>query len=680
MPEQQPAQEHIAVSVIVPVHNARRHLARCVDSIMSQTLKDIEIILVDDGSTDTSGKMCDEYAARDGRIRVIHQKNAGMGAACNAGLNAATGEYVAFAEADDWMDPRMYEVLYGIGVAQQTDVVKSLFYEHRDGQQSLCNPFHWEKRAVNSVIRDNDKFLAIRFLIMDVSFWSAIYRREFLAAKHIKFNLSKGASGQDYGFVFLVYVHLASMYIYQASYYHHDCEAKGRASSHGYRYSMNVLQREGKYVFDVIRRRRVGLNYVQVNAVALFLKAWRHLREDCRSAFQKTMYVNAVSALLNRYYDAYGESILLGNTFLQNKRLFAEFINHPFRLAFRSRAAQLFQAKMSLPETHIYACGVPLVYIRNSRDFCTFRILGIPIREMRTERSEYDYKTLRTYRYLGLPLVKQEEDFENVRNYCLNIMTSSAKALPTKDDVIFYSGMANAVADLHRQVFPPYKGVHRGQSLAIFGSGPSIRFAPPAESCRTIACNRSIRIFKDSDPTYFFGIDYGLGDIIEGVLKRKCDIFLGRHTYKFHRDILDPSRMHASGDNVREFYISGHWGDYIRADIEYFALADFGSVVHAALNFALYTEPDVIYLVGCDTTNAGYADKNYVPGTSYDLDRFIEGYRQFKLFRRIHYPETRIVSVNPVGLRGMFEDMYTWDFAVQDQDLDESRVRIIDKM
>lgn len=101
------------ISVIVPVYNAEKYLDRCVESIVAQTYKNLEIILVDDGSTDNSPAICDAWAKKDSRIRVIHKKNGGVSSARNAGLDACTGDYIGFADADDWMEPDMYEVLIG---------------------------------------------------------------------------------------------------------------------------------------------------------------------------------------------------------------------------------------------------------------------------------------------------------------------------------------------------------------------------------------------------------------------------------------------------------------------------------------------------------------------------------------------------------------------------------------
>ena len=99
------------ISIILPIYKVENYLAKCIESLLEQTYKNIEIILVDDGSPDSCGKICDEYAAKDSRIKVIHQQNSGVAAARNAGLQEASGEYIGFVDPDDWVEPQMYERL-----------------------------------------------------------------------------------------------------------------------------------------------------------------------------------------------------------------------------------------------------------------------------------------------------------------------------------------------------------------------------------------------------------------------------------------------------------------------------------------------------------------------------------------------------------------------------------------
>jgi len=117
------------ISVIVPVYNISSYLCRCVDSLLGQSYANLEIILVDDGSTDDCPKICDEYKRRDSRIKVLHKENGGLVSARKAGLHAATGRYVGYVDGDDWTEPDMYGLMYQRMLEQEVDVVMCGRYE-----------------------------------------------------------------------------------------------------------------------------------------------------------------------------------------------------------------------------------------------------------------------------------------------------------------------------------------------------------------------------------------------------------------------------------------------------------------------------------------------------------------------------------------------------------------------
>ena len=117
--------EHIAISVVVPIYNTKPYLVECIESILDQKINvPIEVLLIDDGSTDGCGEICDKYAARDARVRVIHQENQGLSVARNAGINAARGRYYAFIDSDDVVLPRFLQTLYD--ACEQNDAYMSL--------------------------------------------------------------------------------------------------------------------------------------------------------------------------------------------------------------------------------------------------------------------------------------------------------------------------------------------------------------------------------------------------------------------------------------------------------------------------------------------------------------------------------------------------------------------------
>ena len=115
------------ISVIIPEYNVAAYLPQCLDSVLSQSYSDLQVILIDDGSTDSSGAICDEYAERDSRIVVIHQKNSGAAAAKNAGLRAATGKYLSFVDSDDYLSPEAYDHMIQLMYAHNADVVQCAY-------------------------------------------------------------------------------------------------------------------------------------------------------------------------------------------------------------------------------------------------------------------------------------------------------------------------------------------------------------------------------------------------------------------------------------------------------------------------------------------------------------------------------------------------------------------------
>lgn len=174
--------ENKKLSVIVAVYNVESYLDRCIGSIAGQSYANMEIILVDDGSTDGSAAMCDAWAERDSRIKVIHKKNGGAGYARNSGLDEATGDYVAFVDSDDWLEPGMYARLMDEAVTNDMDCVYCGF---RQQLPSLESVDVIEMGNVKYTAEDMPK-LARRFIMdfggnqLNFGIWHGIFRRELI--------------------------------------------------------------------------------------------------------------------------------------------------------------------------------------------------------------------------------------------------------------------------------------------------------------------------------------------------------------------------------------------------------------------------------------------------------------------------------------------------------------------
>lgn len=179
------------ISVVVPVYNAEKYLRRCVDSILAQTLKEIEIILVNDGSTDQSSMICDEYA-KNQNIKVIHQKNSGPATARNIGIQSATGEYLGFVDSDDYIAPEMYEALYNRATLDNIDIV-TCGYNIVEGTKITAKSMPLEpNRIINKT--ELKKLLCTANENHLLWFpWKSIYRTEIVHKNNILFpNLNNG--------------------------------------------------------------------------------------------------------------------------------------------------------------------------------------------------------------------------------------------------------------------------------------------------------------------------------------------------------------------------------------------------------------------------------------------------------------------------------------------------------
>lgn len=195
------------VSIILPIYNVEKYLDRCMDSLLNQTLKDIEIIMVDDGSPDNCPQMCDEYAKKDNRVKVVHKKNAGLGFARNSGLDVAKGEYIAFVDSDDYVGLNMYKTLYDRAEADKCDAVfcgfrtelkqnKWVYSDEVDADKL------WRGKDVQlfmlDMIASGAGVKAERLYQMSV--WHSIYKRSIIEDNHLRFVSEREVASEDIPF------------------------------------------------------------------------------------------------------------------------------------------------------------------------------------------------------------------------------------------------------------------------------------------------------------------------------------------------------------------------------------------------------------------------------------------------------------------------------------------------
>ncbi len=216
--------EIIKISVVVPIYNVEKYLGQCLESIAAQTLEDIEIICVNDGSKDNSLKIIEKFAAQDKRFKIIDKENSGYGHSMNVGIAAAQGEYIGIIESDDFIEPKMYEDLYTLAVQGNADLVKSDWYDYWSSPEKTIKAGKIAKSRTGKICQTKNDPLILK---IRPTIWSAIYKREFLTQNNIKFLETPGASYQDASFAFKVAALAGKIMFSNKAYYYYRQDNSG---------------------------------------------------------------------------------------------------------------------------------------------------------------------------------------------------------------------------------------------------------------------------------------------------------------------------------------------------------------------------------------------------------------------------------------------------------------------
>lgn len=202
------------ISISIPVYNVEKYLNKCLDCIINQTFIDIEIIIVDDGSTDSSGKICDLYAAKDSRIKVIHKENGGLASARQAAIEVATGEYFCACDADDWVELDMYEQLYQKAKETNADIVMCDYWSEYTNGKRKVHKHIYETNNQKDVLRD---ILNAQFPFM---IWNKIIKRSLFDKYNISWEFGINL-GEDYLIMLKLFQHPMTISYLPTPLYHY---------------------------------------------------------------------------------------------------------------------------------------------------------------------------------------------------------------------------------------------------------------------------------------------------------------------------------------------------------------------------------------------------------------------------------------------------------------------------
>ena len=295
------------ISVIVPVYNVEKYLPRCIDSILSQTFTDFELLLIDDGSTDESGKICDEYAKKDKRIRVFHQENGGVSATRNLGLEEASAEWICFVDSDDWVEEDCLSALFYDGCLTSECVVCQSFYVEKE----LCAEKPYKSRLYPDVILKApfEEQVIMQLVLNDysVNIFAKLFNKKVISEHRIFFCESTSAF-EDAVFLHQYFLYIQEIHLRSSVSYHY-MQRKGAQSLTTKKHSCEewlttangLLKTNGQLIkkFSIQDVKYVETFYNRYGLSQLYTAFVSVNRDNYKEVYR---YVRSKKSLFKKYY------------------------------------------------------------------------------------------------------------------------------------------------------------------------------------------------------------------------------------------------------------------------------------------------------------------------------------------------------------------------------------------
>ena len=534
------------VSIIVPVYNTAVFLSECLESLKVQTYSNIEIILVDTGSTDASLDICEKFCQEDQRFKLFCSKNKGVAAGRNLGLENASGEFITFVDSDDWVSENF---------------VKHLLFPLLNNSLldfSLCSYVQWfspthilrkkvpRTRRINKI--DMYKLVFSVGKIDEIGIgggyvWNKMYRRRLLEGG------------------FFPNTNIAEDEVFNLKIFH--------KATYGYFVS------EYLYVY-----RMRSTSYVNHPS---FPYEHIKMRQDLlESALMSSDYRTIAEAGLIRAVTLFCEKLIKNKT-----KLFTH--NHYNLLQSSAKCCLTILSQTNYQNL--------LSQTQKSKKLLSF-IVGCPyslfLLYQKTHFEHFFFALLGLRRYFLKKLTKNHLNMKST--FCLDENFSQMQL----------NAIANTIKRVHKETFEEYRDCFLGRDFVIVASGETAKHYEPIEGAVHIGVNAAVN-FTSIDFNYLFLQDYSGGKYyIDSFVarKEKCQIFYGQPVTKKLWDCIIPEVEYRIA-NAKRYYTT-YPDHYFYQDIMTSGLADYRSVVFAALSFALWTHPKRIFLVCCDCSNVDY--------------------------------------------------------------------------
>ncbi|MCM1010137.1 MAG: DUF1732 domain-containing protein [Fusobacterium sp.] len=666
------------ISVIIPVYNTEKYLRQCLDSVVNQTYKNLEIICINDSSPDNSLAILEEYAAKDERIIVINQKNAGVSAARNAGLDRATGEYIAFVDSDDWIEPECYELaILKMENDETIDLISwsanvidnrnSLLKDYQHMQQWHEMPFSGKQKLSSNIVS--------RIIMAP---WCHLYKKDIIDKLNLKFLNYK--ISEDLLFNTMYMSKITEVYFIDKKLYNYVLQPNSaivkfsvndplfalRSHIDAALACLETYKKQGKELFFCLN---------------IFQRYYNTIRYDIRTAEitnSLTTIINLLNKLVNNLDEKYdyindikiikkqeyyrldylnipwysiGNTILGFQIFKINK---PKIILHLFGIKICIHYQNIFSIKNSSQNKHKIVTLLN-VKLKLKKHLTAKEKLKNIINKIFYIKNKNNHKIINC---LGLKLKFKRPNTNS--HYTPTIATNNSELKNYISNEVF---AANMISTLHQKTFPQYKNCNYGKNLIIVASGPTMKYYKPIKDGIHIGVNKAYQN-KNITMDYIFVQDkVAVLDYIDEIIAYPSQKFIGSYLTKEYPWIGKCCiPMQYWGLPNLNYYISDFSRNLAFPYLEYYGLMDYSSVVFPATQFALYTQPKRIYLVGCDCSSGYFDGTKNTKLANPDMSHLIESWKKFKKYQETYYPDIEIISINPIGLKGVFKDVYTPNF------------------
>lgn len=327
--------------------------------------------------------------------------------------------------------------------------------------------------------------------------------------------------------------------------------------------------------------------------------------------------------------------------------------------------------------------------VTNSRitadDDGTFLDTGLPIRSVQAWAELFPDATVLITSTAGIEEITATCDAAGLRNIQLITGEMMSALIKMEDQItesqtgryLAHACLANEIHDTHKAAFAEFKGCNRGKTVVIVATGPSMNYYTPIVGVPHIGVNGSF--LKNELPLDFYFLVHNVSVWLDKLKNYNFVKFFGINTNSNSWDQIPEYIIEQNGG--RKFFTANTLpGTQIHTNLEYYPLMCYNTITFPAIHFALYTRPKKLLLVGCDCAATGHFDETLQHSyeTEIQIPQWIDGYREAKKFAAIHYPDTELISVNPIGLKGIFRDVYTKSYLEANPEIVCSDCEILD--